>query len=80
MRTHTFFFTVFKFEHEAKFETRAKRLQSNCHSDYTVETCTGVKEALSLTALHCLCYLFKFRLWLLGWGQHALNFKAILDS
>lgn len=37
-------------------------------------------EVASLTAHHCLCCLFKIRLWFLDSGQHSLSYNFTLGS
>lgn len=48
-------------------------MQRAISQHFTVKTCkcqNGCYSATSLTAHHCLYYLLKFRLQVLGWGWH----------
>lgn len=56
------------------------KMMQNLKTVSTVETCdggNGVCSAATLDAYCCLCYLLKFRFWLLVWARLILTFFGL---
>lgn len=81
-KIHRIFLSVFTYEH--KTHNKKQRWNQLKETNATVFKCycrnmNRHKQASSLTAHHCLCYLIKISLWLLGWAcTHLSNHSGFL--
>lgn len=84
MRTHPIFLLHMNTKSTTKMEISPNILQNN---DSALETWAG-RNGCYTPAITVLfwgffvggCYLFKFSVWLLGWGQHSLTYIINLGS
>lgn len=62
-----------------RMKTSTKRLQSDRHSDSTIEVRTG-RNVGCKSDCPSVCYPLKIRTWLLCWGRHSLRLLLVLST